>query len=455
LTSKKSFHKLNKAFSWPVAIQWTRYQKHGEALKALRPAIFIPTLYFASGLPYTLVVLVSVIFYKNLGESNDFVGKVTSCFYLAWVAKFLWAPLVDLVGQKKIWIVIVQVILAATSAFLALSLGSSQIALVSIIVFSCMALVSATQDVSSDGYYLEVLNKEQQSYFVGVRNAFYKMAVLFGQGGLVMLAGWLAHYQAFGVKGGWVVAFLICAAIFAMLAIFHFFALPGQPESCAETIGAEDASTLKATTVNFSQFLTVFRTFFAQKAIVPIVAYILIFRLGDALMLKMSAPFLLDPIKAGGLGISTETVGLIYGGVGVAFLLLGGIVGGFVVSKFGLKKSLMPTAIFQNGAILLYYYMAISAPNVLLVSICNAIEQFAYGLGTAAYTVFLLRTVNPLYKSGHYAIATALMAAGVMIPGYFSGQLQASLGYPHFFLLSFVLSIPGMITILLLPLEEK
>ena len=197
-------------------------------MKAQKPAIFIPTLYFASGLPYTLVVLVSVIFYKNLGESNDFVGVVTSSFYLAWVAKFLWAPLVDLVGKKRIWIVVAQLVLALTCVALALSLASSQIAILSIVLFSIMALISATQDVASDGYYLEVLDKEQQSYFVGVRNAFYKMAVLFGQGGLVMLAGWLAHQSSFGVKGGWSVAFLLCAAIFALLSIFHFFSLPQQ-----------------------------------------------------------------------------------------------------------------------------------------------------------------------------------------------------------------------------------
>lgn len=426
-------------------LAWTSNFLHREPNLKAKPAVFIPTLYFASGLPYTLVVLVSVIFYKNLGESNDFVGVVTSSFYLAWVAKFLWAPLVDLVGKKRIWIVVAQLILALTCAALSLSLASSQIAVLSIILFSLMALISATQDVASDGYYLEVLDKEQQSYFVGVRNAFYKMAVLFGQGGLVMLAGWLAHNSAFGVRGGWSVAFLLCAAIFALLSIFHFLALPQQVSTVSED----------KPTINLAEFLTVFRTFFAQKAIVPIVLYILIFRLGDALMLKMAAPFLLDAPKVGGLGISTETVGLIYGGVGVAFLLLGGIVGGFIVSKFGLKRTLMPTAIFQNTAILLYYFMATSAPSVFLASVCNAVEQFAYGLGTAAYTVFLLRTVNPKYKSGHYAIATALMAAGVMVPGIYSGKLQGALGYPHFFLLSFVLSIPGMITILLLPLEDK
>lgn len=418
-------------------------------MKLQLPAVYIPTLYFASGLPYTLVVLVSVIFYKNMGEANDFVSVVTSSFYLAWVLKFLWAPLVDLFGQKKLWIVVAQVVLAAVSVGLAfsLSLSASQLAILSIVFFSLMALASATQDVATDGYYLEVLDKTQQSYFVGVRNTFYKIAVLFGQGGLVMLAGHIGHNPVFGVKGGWAVAFACCAVIFAIIAIFHSVALPSQ-----ERLGKHTEEKSEKIEESFGQ---VFSTFFAQPSIVPIVVYILIFRLGDALMLKMAAPFLLDDLAHGGLAISTEKVGFIYGSVGVAFLLLGGIVGGFVVSKFGLKRTLMPTAIFQNAAIALYWFLAINKPSVMLVSICNAVEQFAYGLGTAAYTVFLLRTVNPKYKSGHYAIATALMAAGVMIPGIYSGTLQMSMGYPNFFLLSLLVSIPGMITILFLPLEDK
>lgn len=410
-----------------------------------RPAVFIPSLYFIEGLPYTLVVLVSVVFYKNLGESNDFIGRMTSLLYLPWVLKFAWAPLVDMFGAKRLWIVVAQVVLAICAFMLAVSLSLPSSAFISLCAFALMALASATQDVAIDGYYLEALTVEQQSFFVGVRNAAYKVAWLFGQGGLVYLAGALGAVSSIGVRGGWTISFSICSVIFLLASLFHFFILPkASAASVAQSIESR----------NFKTFLLVFKTFFTQKKIVPIVIYILIFRLGDALMLKMAQPFLLDDLAKGGLALKTEQVGIIYGGVGVGSLLLGGIVGGFVVSKFGLKRCLMPTAIIQNSAILLYYILSTSKPNLYLVATFNAIEQFSYGLGTAAYTVFLLKTVSPAYRSGHYAIATALMAFGVMVPGYFSGQLTEILGYQNFFLLSFLMAIPGMICILLLPLES-
>lgn len=415
----------------------------------LKPATFIPTLYFASGLPNALVVLVSVVLYKNLGESNGFVGQVTSLFYLPWVLKFCWAPLVDLFGRKNQWIVAVQLLLGLVCLAMAASLFTSQYVLLSIILFSLMALISATQDVAIDGYYLEILDKKQQSFYVGVRSAIYKLAWLFGQGGLVFIAGSLASKTALGVKGGWAVSFGLSAVIFLGAAFTHKF-LPAK-----ETEPQSESQSRSA--FNGGQFLQAFLTFFDQPRIVAIVIYACIFRLGDALMLKMATPFLLDPPAKGGLALSTEDVALVYGGVGVGFLLLGGLVGSFIVGKLGLKKTLMPTAIFQNAAILLYYVLSLRPPGLLLVAAFNALEQFAYGLGTSAYMVFLMRTVNPRYpqfKAGHYAIVTAFMAAGILIPGYFSGTLQEAVGYQNFFLISFLAAIPGMITILLLPLSE-
>ena len=206
---------------------------------------------------------------------------------------------------------------------------------------------------------------------------------------------------------------------------------------------------------NAGQFLEVFLTFFQRPRMAVIVFYMMFFRLGDALLFKMSQPFLLDQPEKGGLGVSTENLGLIYGGVGTSFLLLGGFLGGYVVSKFGLKRTLLPTALIQNSAILLYYILSKTPPNLLLIGCLNAFEQFAYGLGLTAYTVFLLSLASEKYRSGHYAIATAFMALGMLIPGYFSGSLCTQLGYQNFFLLSFLLSIPGIIAIFFLPLPQE
>jgi PAT family beta-lactamase induction signal transducer AmpG len=418
----------------------------GRRLKALKPAIFIPTLYFAEGLPYALVVITSVVFYKNLGESLPFIGKVTSMFYLAWVLKFAWAPMVDLVGNKKGWIVVAQVMLAILCVAFVPAIYSNQTVNLTLICFSLMALASATQDVAIDGYYLEVLTKEQQSYFVGVRGAVYKIAWLFGQGLLVTLVGLLAKHANMTVNHGWAVAFALCGVIFLASAILHYFGLPVS-NRVPSAVESENKPSIQT-------FFIVFRTFFQQAKIGWIVLYILIFRLGDAFVIKMGPPFLMDEAAKGGLAYSNDVLGIV-SSIGLGFLLLGGIVGGIVVSKYGLKRTLMPTAIIQNASILLYFFLAQFRPDFYVVATFNAFEQFGYGLGNAAYTVFLLSTVKSQYKAGHYAIATALMALGIMLPGFFSGDLAQALGYKTFFLVSFLAAIPGMITILLLPLEDK
>lgn len=405
-----------------------------------KPSLYIPTLYFIEGLPYAIVCSVSIIVFQNLDYSKDFMAQVTSLLALPWTLKFAWAPLVDMLGLKRQWILVSHVVLAVCAVLLALSLQLEGGINFIILAFALMAFTSATQDVAMDGYYLEVLDKEQQSVFVGVRNAAYRIAMLFGQGFLVYLAGTLSHQ--YGIRAGWGAAFALAAVIFALAFALHAWLLPKPTDTASKTLSKVDGS----------EFLTVFGSFFKRPGIFVIVFYMLFYRLGDALMLKMAQPFLLDKAGSGGLQIATETVGLIYGGVGVGFLLLGGIVGGYVVSKLGLKRTLMPTALIQNSAILLYYILSILKPGVVLVAVFNAFEQFAYGLGLTAYTVFLLSLASPRYRSGHYAIATAIMALGLLLPGYVSGKLCTMLGYQNFFLLSFLLSIPGMIAILFLPL---
>ncbi|MBX9948650.1 MAG: MFS transporter, partial [Candidatus Obscuribacterales bacterium] len=204
------------------------------------------------------------------------------------------------------------------------------------------------------------------------------------------------------------------------------------------------------------RFVNVVKTFLDQEKIGIICLYIFIFRFGDALMLKMTMPFLLDPRAKGGLGLTTEDVGFIYGTVGPVFLLLGGLLGGYLVAKFSLKKTLLPTALIQSGALPLYWALAYLRPTEhFWILIVNSFEQFSYGLGVAAYTVFLLSVVKPEYKAAHYAIATAIMALGLIVPGYMSGYMTTWLGYSNFFLVSFLASIPGLITIFFLPIKSQ
>lgn len=425
--------------------------------------------------------MMSVIFYKNLGCANSFIGWSTSMLALPWTLKFLWSPLVDIYGTKKRWLVVAQMVLAGVVLLLGCSCFLPEPIYTTLVIFLLVAVASATHDIAIDGYYMDVLDKKQQAYYVGVRNAAYKVAWLLGSGFLVYLAGHIAETTALGVKGGWFVSFFVCSLLLAICALFHMKVLPEPVKDVEQSEANQVRTDNRSHRIGLRQFGSIFLNFLDQPKIVAVVAYILIFRLGDALMLKMAQPFLLDDVSKGGLALKVSEVGIIYGTVGTIFLLAGGIYGGWLVGKFGLKRCLMPTALIQNGAILLYWWLARVKPvdhsfdfgfdhrslfgvfvgansrfldsEIMLTTFVNSIEQFSYGLGVAAYTVFLLSTVKNDYKAAHYAIATAMMAMGLLIPGAISGVLQERLGYEQFFLVSFLVSVPGIITILFLPLE--
>jgi MFS transporter, PAT family, beta-lactamase induction signal transducer AmpG len=412
------------------------------------PSIFVPTLYVAEGLPYAIVNTMSLYLFKNLGLDNASLTAYTTLLAIPWSIKFLWAPLVDKFPTRKRWIVVAQMVLAVLIVSLILALINHAPMPVLFLLFLLVAFSSATHDVAIDGFYLDALNPDKQALFVGIRSAAYKLAMWLGSGPLVSLAGWWAVRNLTAstppstenICQGWSVAFAICAVIFVIAAAIHMLILPNLASSSSEN--------------RRTDLLTVVRSFINQPRIAAIICYILLFRCGDALMLKMAPVFLLDPPEKGGLGLPTELCGLIYGTVGVPTLVLGGLLGGWLVSKYGLKKCLLPTALIQNFAILFYWGLAALRPGLIAVAITNSIEQFVYGLGTAAYTVFLLDTVKQEYKASHYAIATALMAVGLLVPGYVSGSLQTWLGYQNFFLVSFICAVPGIISILYLPLDR-
>ena len=440
-----------------------------DQLKKRSAGVWVSILYFAEGFPYTVVNLMSVIFLKDLGASNELIG-LTSFLYLPWVLKGLWGPVVDIYSTKRRWILTTEVVCILLFVLLAFGALSPSVLAASITIFALIAFASATHDIAIDGFYLDALDKDQQAFYVGFRATTYKIAWLAGNGGLVFVAGYLAGQHVIGTNPdgsrifqsisfaffgnsytihplglGWAVAFGLGGLIFLLIYLFQLWYLPYPKPFVAEQ---------KDTTERHS-FFDSFRTYLTQYRIGWIVTYVLIFRLGDAFMLKMAPPFLMDRLDKGGLAISTANMGILYGTVGVVFLLLGGILGGFIIAKQGLKKWMWPTALLQNSAIVLYWLLAMYKPSMPLVYVVNSFEQFSYGLGVSAYTVFLMRTIRPEYKASHYAITTAFMAAGVLIPGIISGYLQTWLGYEHFFLMSFLVAIPGLATIAFLPLEDK
>ncbi len=399
------------------------------------PWAWIPTLYFGQGIPYVVVMTLSVILYKNLGISNTDIALYTSWLYLPWVIKPLWSPVVDLFRTKRFWVVTLQAVIGASFALVALTLPMSNFFQMSLAIFWLMAFSSATHDIAADGYYMLALPQHQQAAFVGVRSTFYRIAMITGQGALVWIAGQLTETTG-NITLAWSLVFGLLSVMFLVLAGYHAFILP-RP--------ASDVPTAKGNPF-VKEFADTFVTFFAKKEILLILAFLLTFRLGEAQALKLVAPFLLDPVSQGGLGFTTKDVGLAYGTIGILFLTLGGLLGGFMISRGGLKKWLWPMLLAVHVPNLAFVFLAATQPSsIVIVSTAIAIEQFGYGFGFAAYLLYMIMIADGPHKTAHYALCTGFMALGMMLPGMVSGWIQSQLGYLNFFLWVCVCTLPSMV----------
>lgn len=405
------------------------------------PWSFIPTLYFAEGVPYVIINTVSVIFYKKLGIDNEQIAFWTSLLYLPWIVKMFWSPIVDNYSTKRNWILYTQVAMMACLSLVAFSFQLPNFFFISLLCLTVGAFISATHDIAVDGFYLIALSKEEQAFYVGIRSVFYRVAVIFGSGFLVILAGQLEVLLK-NVSLSWTVAIGFSALIFAILFVFHRLILPW----------AEGDSKVSTERI---PFWLVFSSYFAQKKIGIILAFILLYRLGEAMLGKLTSPFLLDTKEKGGLGLSTFDVGLAYGTLGVIALIAGGILGGLLIAKYGLKKSIWPMALAVHLPNLFFVYMAYMQPPKEWVYLLVSLDQFGYGLGFTAFSVYLMYISRGEYKTSHFAISTGLMALGMMLPGLISGYIQQAVGYPVFFILVCLLTLPGMVTLFFIPLDEQ
>ena len=403
------------------------------------PWSWIPTLYFAEGLPYVLVMTVSVIMYKNLGISNAEIAFYTSWLYLPWVIKPFWSPFVDLLKTKRWWITSMQLLIGAGLAGIAFFLPTTFFFQATLAVFWLMAFSSATHDIAADGFYMLALNESEQSLFVGIRNIFYRIATITGQGLLIVLAGMLEKWTG-NIPYAWSLVFFVCAGLFISIGLYHSYQLPKPTTDKGASLGSLG---------------NLFKTFFQKKGIVLSLAFILLYRLGEAQLAKLASPFLLDKPEMGGLNLSTEQVGIIYGTIGVIALLIGGIVGGIVASKHGLKKWLWYMVAAMNVPNLVYVYLAFVQPeNFWIISSCVAIEQLGYGFGFTAFMLYLIYVAQGPYQTAHYAICTGFMALGMMLPGMIAGWLQEIMGYDWFFIWVCLCTIPGIILASFLPIPE-
>lgn len=615
-------------------------EKNNPTTKKRSPWAWIPTLYFAQGIPYVVAMTVSVIMYKRLGISNTDIALYTSWLYLPWVIKPFWSPFVDLIKTKRWWIVSMQLLIGAGLAGVAFLIPVPFFFQATLAVLWLLAFSSATHDIAADGFYMLALDSGQQSFFVGIRSTFYRLAMIMGQGVLIILAGsleiatgseplkinvlssnttnteyvadvsfardstakeavfmaypselvlstnnissdefikikefaklenekngftivenvnvqtvetkesswWSTNVSAplglfisknFGEKKSdavistgmvgnagiiavslnkkpelgkemvlntrfsdgdksislvsgerlvfnennwnkpaylvvqldqkltgevsgtftsasgnlplaWSITFYILAGFFVLVFVYHRFALP-QP--------ASDAPKNHSPSEIIKEFGLTFKSFFEKKGIGLAIAFMLLYRLAEAMLVKLASPFLLDTHDAGGLGLTTGQVGFVYGTVGVISLTIGGIIGGIAASRHGLKTWLWPMALAITLPNLAYVYLSWFTPdNLFLVNLAVAIEQFGYGFGFTAYMLYLIYFSDGEHKTAHYAICTGFMALGMMLPGMVAGWIQELIGYSHFFIFVMLCTIPTLLLIPFMKIDKE
>lgn len=398
------------------------------------PWYWIPILNFASGFPYAIIISVSVIMYKNLGISNEDIGIYTSLLYLPWVIKPLWSPFIDLNSTKRKWFISMQLLISIAFLIVGFTIPMNQFFFLSLAIFWVAAFASASNDVATDGFYLLALSKDQQSFFLGIRSTFYRLSMLTGNGLIVIIGGYLE--TEFGDKTkAWSYTMIIVGLLMAIITIYNLLTTPKS-----ENEKSDDADTQQ------KDFSTVFASFFKKKQIGIVLAFILVFRLGESQLMKMLTPFLIDTKELGGMGLTTEDVGIIYGTFGVIALLIGGTLGGIAISKQGLGKWMLPMILIMHLPIIGFILLSHFHPeNTIYIYAVVIVEQFGYGFGFAAFLMYLIYVAEGESKTSHYALATGFMALGMMLPGMISGYIQEYLGYGNFFIWVLLATIPGII----------
>ena len=401
--------------------------------KQVSPWAWVPSLYFAEGIPYVVVMSVAVLLYKRLGLDNTEATFYTAWLYLPWVIKPFWSPVVEIFRSKRWWIVTMEFIVGVSMAGVAFSLNVANWVQWSLALFWIMAFSSATHDIAADGFYMIGLDTHQQSFFVGVRSTFYRFAMMAGQGLFLLAAQIFETRFPNNISKAWAWTMYVTAGLFLLVFLYHQFILPRPSEDCDKEVQSADEIA--------KQFFVTFATFFKKPQIITALLFLLIYRLPEALLVKICPLFLIDSVEKGGLGLSPGEVGLVQGTVGVIGLTLGGIIGGVAVAKHGFRKWIWPMVVSITLPNIVYIVLAyyqpeyITIPGMLFINICVFVEQFGYGFGFTAYMLFMLFFTQGSQKTAHYAFCTGFMALSMMLPGMISGWLQEQMNYLNFFIL--------------------
>jgi PAT family beta-lactamase induction signal transducer AmpG len=439
------------AFGMPQVARPPRVGKHardGRRMSARAPKSpwsFVPTLYVLQAIPYFAVETAANVFLAAMGIAPGEVGRLTNDLKLPWMLKPLWSPLVDLFGSKRGWLL--GSAIAAMLGMIGLAYAVDSGALIGGVTVACLviAVAGATNDIATDGYYIHALDKPRQELFVGVRSAAFRLGRLAVVGGAVYLAGHLIMTSGLPPQRAWAIAFLVCAAGYLGLTLWHFAWLP-RPATDGPARGSAGG---------WSALVESARSYFAKPGIASALVFVLFYRAAESLLAPMISPFLQAPRSAGGAGITVEQFGLVYGTVGVFALVAGGILGGVAVSRYGLRRVLWPMALAMHVPNLLYVWAATTQPDLPGIYAVVGVEQFGYGLGFTAYMAALLTlSRGTRHSTTHYAISTGLMALSAWIIGRFSGDLVESVGYVHFFWIVSAAGLLGLATLPFVPRED-
>lgn len=401
------------------------------------PACWVPTLYFAMGLPFVVLNMVCSLMYKGLGISDAQITFWTSIIMFPWTLKPLWSPFMEIYRTKKFFVVATQLLSGLTFALVAMSLHVNNFFSISIALLAVIAISGATHDIAADGVYMSSLSNEEQARWIGWQGAFYNIAKIVATGGFVYLAGVVK--DVYGVRTAWTIVMLLVAILLIGAGIYHYFILPQG--------GKENTNNKPSLNKQLKELMETFTDFFQKRHILYYLCFIILYRFAEGFVIKVVPLFLKAPRSEEGLGLSEQQIGLCYGTFGAAAFVLGSILAGYFISRRGLQKSLFTLALIFNLPFIAYTLLALFSPYSLwIIGSAIVIEYFGYGFGFVGLTLFMMQQIAPgKYQMSHYAFASGIMNFGVMLPGMFSGYFSDMLGYKLFFILVLLCTIPALL----------
>lgn len=423
------------------------------------PITWVPSVYFAMGLPFVVLNIVSVLMFKGMGIRDGQITFWTSLIMMPWTLKFLWSPFLEMYKTKKFFVVLTQLVTGLGFLLVGLVLHLPWFFSLCIFLMAIIAFSGATHDIATDGVYMAELSKEEQASWIGWQGAFYNIAKIVASGGLVWVAGRLLKHFG-GVDGAskevmhsaatnaWMIVMIAIGALMILLGLYHIKQLPSGKGTAVKTESAKET---------FDRLVEVLKNFFTKKHIVYYIFFIILYRFGEGFVMKIVPLFLKAARNAGGLGLNEEQIGLYYGTFGAAAFVLGSVLAGYYISHFGLKRTLFSLCCIFNLPFVAYTFLSQVQPESgLLIGSMITLEYFGYGFGFAGLTLFMMQQIAPgKHQMAHYAFASGIMNLGVMLPGMVSGLISDAIGYKWFFVFTLIATIPAFLITYFVPFTHS